>query len=81
MWSSVIVFVYNGLKEIVQNTWSHWNFFHEMWNQDYVNILVKICVCDVDSMLKLKSKFVVSNNELSITEISETTKLGNSRKR
>ena len=52
-----------------------------MWNQDYVNILVKICVCDVDSMFKLKSKFVVSNNELSITEISEITKLGTSRKR
>ena len=50
-----------------------------MWNQDYVNILVKICVCDVDSVLKLKTKFVVSNNDLSIAEILER-KLGTSTK-
>ena len=52
-----------------------------MWNQDYVNILVKICLCDVDSTLKLKSKIVVSNNDLSIAEILETTKLETPRKR
>ena len=52
-----------------------------MWNQDYVNILVKIWVCDVDSTLKLKSKIVVSNNDLSIAEILETTKLETPRKR
>ena len=67
--------------EIVRNTWSHCNFFDKMWNQDYVNILVKICVCDVNSTLKLKSKIVVSNNDLSIAEILETTKLETSRKR
>ena len=55
-------------------------FFHEMWNQDYVNILTKIYVFDVVSMLKLKSKIVVSNNNVSITEILEITKLVTSRK-
>ena len=42
---------------------------------------MKICVCDVNSTLKLKSKIVVSNNDLSIAEILETTKLETSRKR
>ena len=67
--------------EIVGNIWSDCNFFHKTWNQAYVNMLDKIFVCDVDSTLKLKSKIAISNNDFSIVEILETTKLGTSRKR
>ena len=41
---------------------------------------MKIYVFDVVSMLKLKSKIVISNNNVSITEILEITKLVTSRK-
>ena len=44
-------------------------------------MLLNIYVCDVDSSLKLKSKIAVPNNDLSIAEILEKTKLGASRKR
>ena len=44
-------------------------------------MLLIIYVCDVDSSLKLKTKIAVSNNDLSIAEIFERTKLGASRER
>ena len=64
---NVIVFVYNGSKqslifflkkirslhctEIARNTWGDFNSFHYTWNQVDLNILVKTCVCGVDSTL------------------------------
>ena len=44
-------------------------------------MLLNIYVCGVDSSLKLKSKIAVSNNDLSIAEMFETTKLSASRER
>ena len=38
-------------------------------------MLVKICVCGVDSMVKLKSKITVTNNSLSFADFLRTTKL------
>ena len=43
--------------------------------------LMKIRVSDVDSTLKLKSKIIVANSDLSVAEFLETTKLDTSRKR
>ena len=38
-------------------------------------MLVKICVFSVDSMLKLKSKITVANNNLSFADFLRMTKL------
>ena len=38
-------------------------------------MLVKICVFSVDSMLKLKSKITVANNDLSFADFLRMTKL------
>ena len=38
-------------------------------------MLVKICVCGVDFILKLKSKITVANNYLSFADFLKTTKL------
>ena len=43
--------------------------------------LMKICVSDVDSTLKLKGKITVANSDLSIVVFLETTNLDASRKR
>ena len=43
-------------------------------------MLVKICVCSVDSTLKLKSKIPVANNDLSLADFLKTT-LDASKKR
>ena len=41
---------------------------------------MKICVSDVGSTWKLKSKITVANSNLSITDFLETTNLDASRK-
>ena len=42
--------------------------------------LMKICVSDIHSTLKLKSKIAVANSDLSIADFLEITKLDASRK-
>ena len=43
--------------------------------------LMKICVSDVGSTLKLKIKITVTNNDLRIADFLDRTKLDASRKR
>ena len=40
-------------------------------------MVLKICVCGVDSTLKLKSKITVANNNLNFADFLKTTKLDN----
>ena len=40
-------------------------------------MLLKICVCGVESTLKLKSKITVANNNLNFADFLKTTKLDN----
>ena len=78
---NAMVFVFNGLKEshilsgknevialhkIIQNIWSDYNSLHSTWNQVDVNIVAKICICGVDSTLKLRSKVIVANENLNM---------------
>ena len=46
-----------------------------MWNQVDANMLLKICVCGVDSTLKLKSKITVVNKNLSFADFLRMAKL------
>ena len=46
-----------------------------MWNQVDANMLLKICVCGVDSTLKLKSKITVANKNLSFADFLRMAKL------
>ena len=73
----VIVFVYNGIKQSL--------FYLEKMNKREIKLmstcLMKICVSDVDSTLKLKGKITVANSDLSIVAFLETTNLDASRKR